>query len=56
MGKRPTKSGKPMYKARWKGYSPEWDEWMSMKDLENCQELVEEYKSRSAFVNSIELE
>ena len=56
VGKRPTKSGKPMYKARWKGYSREWDEWMSMKDLENCQELIEEYESRWASVTSIEIE
>ncbi|KAK0106298.1 hypothetical protein ONS96_003937 [Cadophora gregata f. sp. sojae] len=54
VGKRPTKSGKPLYRARWKGYSPEWDEWMTTKDLENCKELIEEYESKWGFVTSIE--
>jgi hypothetical protein len=30
------------YLVRWKGYGPEWDQWINVKDL-NCDELIEEY-------------
>jgi len=31
------------YLARWKGYGPEYDTWLSLKNLGNATDLVEEY-------------
>ena len=31
------------YLVRWRGYGPEYDEWRSVKDLGNSQDLVDEY-------------
>jgi hypothetical protein len=34
------------YYVRWKGYSATEDEWVSGKDMENAEEILEEYKKR----------
>ncbi len=31
------------YLARWKGYGPEYDTWMSLKELGNAEDLIKEY-------------
>jgi hypothetical protein len=32
------------YLIQWLGYDPEFDEWKSLNELENCIELVEEFE------------
>ena len=32
------------YQIRWKGWGPEYDRWYRLKDLGDCQELIEEYE------------
>lgn len=46
--RRPTKSGKFIYQARWKNWGPQWDEWKTANDLQNAQGLVDEYEARLA--------
>ena len=48
VARRPTRSGKFIYQARWKGWGPEWDEWKTAKELEHAQGLVDEYEARLA--------
>ena len=36
------------YLVRWQGYGPEFDQWYRIQDLQGCNELVQEYKSRIA--------
>ena len=34
------------YLARWKGYGPDDDEWLSEKKLENAKDLIDDYERR----------
>jgi hypothetical protein len=34
------------YLVRWKGYGPEFDEWLPVEEMEHSGELVEEFESR----------
>jgi hypothetical protein len=36
------------YLGRWKDHGPEWDSWINEDDLENAQELLEEFNSKQA--------
>ena len=38
------------YLARWKGYGPEDDEWLSEKKLENAKDLIDDYERGRAEV------
>ena len=31
------------YNVRWKGYGPEWDEWVPIENLANAKEALEEF-------------
>ena len=33
------------YLVRWKGYGPEFDQWMSLKELGNADQLVADYEA-----------
>lgn len=46
VAKRPTKSGRALYRVRRKGWDPEWDEWKTTKELEHAKDLVVEYERR----------
>jgi hypothetical protein len=37
---------KQHYLVRWKGYGPEYDEWISAENLDHAKDLVEEFKLR----------
>ena len=38
------------YLARWKGYGPEFNEWLAVSALKNAKELIDDYeKSLAAF-------
>jgi len=45
LDKRVTPTGRVKYLLRWKGWGPEYDEWRSLKQLQNAQELVAEYEA-----------
>lgn len=32
-----------LYRIRWKGWAPEWDEWRTEDDLADCPEILDEY-------------
>ena len=32
------------YRIHWKGWGPEHNQWYSVRDLQDCAELIEEYK------------
>jgi hypothetical protein len=36
------------YLGRWKDHGPEWDSWIDEDDLENAQELLEDFNSKQA--------
>jgi hypothetical protein len=36
------------YLGRWKGHGPEWDSWINENDLENAQELLEDFNNKQA--------
>jgi hypothetical protein len=38
------KARKAQYLARWKGYGPEWDQWLDEAELENAQDLVKSFE------------
>ena len=40
--------GVPYYKVHWAGYSASRDTWEPIYNLDNCDELIEEYHSRTA--------
>lgn len=46
VGKRPRKSGSPLYRVRWQGYTADWDEWVSCDQLHHCQDLIDEYEDK----------
>lgn len=46
VARRPTRSGKYIYQASWKGWGPEWDEWKTARELRHAQGLVDEYEAR----------
>ena len=43
-----TPTGRVKYLLRWKGWGPEYDEWRSLKQLQNAKELVAEYEADHA--------
>ena len=46
LDRRVTKKGQGQsveYLVRWKGWGPEWDQWMALKNLGNAQEMVDDY-------------
>lgn len=40
--------GLTLYKVRWKGYGPEDDTWEPKKNLESCQDMIEEYEKKQS--------
>jgi hypothetical protein len=36
------------YLGRWRDHGPEWDSWINEHDLENAQELLEDFNSKQA--------
>lgn len=42
-----------MYRIRWRGWGPEWDEWKSAQDLEHARRLVDEYEDRCKRWNEV---
>jgi len=42
--------GKPQYLVKWRGFPMEENEWKNERDLENAQELLNDFKSRSNFL------
>jgi len=51
LNKRAIKKGRGVstqYLARWKGYGPEFDEWLTVSALENAQDLINDYEASLA--------
>ena len=48
INKHVTPTGRVKYLLQWKGYGPEYDEWRSMKQLQNAKELVTEYEAHQS--------
>jgi hypothetical protein len=36
------------YLGRWRDHGPEWDSWINEHDLDNAQELLEDFNSKQA--------
>lgn len=32
-----------LFRIRWKGWAPEWDEWFTERDLADCPDILDEY-------------
>ena len=41
------KKGKIQFQLRWKGYTPLNDTWTDLTEMQNCQQLIDEYRLRS---------
>jgi hypothetical protein len=48
-----SKNGRYRFLVRWLGYGPEDDSWLSENDLEDCQEILEEYRRSEAWLEHI---
>ncbi len=43
---RKTRAGyKTQYLVRWLGWGPEWDEWINTEDMNQAQELIQEFEA-----------
>ena len=55
LNKRQIKKGKGRaieYLVRWKKYSPKWDRWYNVKELDNAAALVDNYEAALAFAKT----
>lgn len=46
IAKRPTRSGNPIYKIRWRGWGAEYDEWKTVRQLRHARQLVRDYEMK----------
>lgn len=40
------------YLVRWKSYSPKWDRWYNIKELDNAAAFIDDYKASLAFART----
>eukprot|EP01083_Nonionella_stella_P240875 841667_1 len=46
VGHQTGKDGQPLYKVRWKGWAPSYDQWCTEDELLGCHELVDDFYKR----------